>query len=673
MVSEPRRRLAAVMFTDLVGYTAMMAESEAKALLARERHRTLVKEKITEFRGEWIEERGDEALATFESAVDAVRCALAIQGALREDPGLRLRIGIHLGDVVFDGGQVYGDGVNLASRIRAVAEPAGICISVDLYHAVRNQPGLRVRSLGLHRLKNAGAPLELFAVSSAVGAVAPRRAAWRWARLAAISLGALAALAAAYLLSRSLWTSTGSPQIRSLAVLPLENLSRNPEEEYFADGMTEALISDLAKIGPLRVISRTSVMQYKGARKPLPEITRELDVDAVVEGSVLRVGDRARISAQLIEAATDKHLWAESYERDLRDVLAMQSEIARAIAREVRVTLTAAEGARLASAPRVHPEAYESYLKGRYHWNRRTGESVRKGIAFFERAIEIDPSYAAAYAGLADSYAIVGSFSFGGLPPREAMPRAKAAGEKALEIDPHNAEAYTSLGAVSLWYEWDWSKAKQAYERAIELDPSLAQARQWLSDYWHAMGRLDEAIAEARRGLQIDPLSLILNAVLGAYYNDAGLYDEGIEQLKKALEIDPHFAFAREFLGVAYAEKARYEEAIAELDAAIEDSGGNPGAMAVLGWVHGLAGRREEALRTAEALMELSKRTYIHPTDLAMVYAGLGERDEAFRWLERAYEERSRFLIYLRTTGAFQDLHSDPRFRDLVRRVGLPE
>ena len=459
-------------------------------------------------------------------------------------------------------------------------------------------------------------------------------------------------------------------QIESIAVLPLENLSRDPDQEYFADGMTEALITALGKISTLRVISRTSVMQYKGTRKPLPEIARELNVDAVVEGTVLHSGNRVRISTNLLHAPTDRHLWAESYERDARDVLALQGEVAKAIADQVQIKLTPQVTARLASARPVNPEAHEAYLKGRYFWNKRTEEPLKKSIGYFEQAIKKEPEYALAYVGLADSYSILAQWDL--LPPHEAYPKAKAAAVKALEIDERLGEAHTSMAAVKAYYDWDFAGGEKEYKRAIELNPNYATAHQWYSELLSDMGRHEEAIAEVRKAQGLDPLSLIINSTAGEAFRFARRYDQALEHYRKALEIDPNFAGVHEYLGRAYVEMGEYEKAISELQKALSLSGGSPGITAELAHAYAVAGKKREALKILDELDATSKRRYVSPFLRAHIYTGLGDSDRAFYWLERAYEDRSNLMTRLKVDPRFDPLRSDPPFQNLLRRIGLP-
>ncbi|MHB8217830.1 MAG: tetratricopeptide repeat protein [Candidatus Sulfotelmatobacter sp.] len=458
--------------------------------------------------------------------------------------------------------------------------------------------------------------------------------------------------------------------IRSLAVLPLENLSGDASQNYFADGMTDELITDLAQISALRVISRTSVMVYKGARKPLPQIARELNVDAVVEGTVLRSGDQVRITAQLIEASTDKHLWSQSYEGELRDTLALQNRVARAIADQIRINLTPQEQAALKNVKVVNPEAYESYLKGRYFWNKRTADSLKAARAYFAQAIEEDPKYAQAYSGLADTYALLGDWQYAVMPPKEAFPKAKAAAIKALELDSTLGEAHNSLAFVLDGFDWDFDSAGKEFRRAIELNPGYATAHHWYAWHLSLLGRYDEAIAEMRKAENLDPLSLIINADLAELLVIAHSYDESIRQSRKTIEMDPNFALAHNQLAQAYLQKHMYDEAVAELQTAVHLSGSSPTCIANLARAYVVSGKRSEAVKLLSDLKKSSTTGHSNASEIAVVYASLGDRDQAMNWLEKGYEERFNPGVLLRP--GFDPLRSDPRFHDLVRRIGFP-
>jgi TolB-like protein/Tfp pilus assembly protein PilF len=470
--------------------------------------------------------------------------------------------------------------------------------------------------------------------------------------------------------SQNLLGEWSSPRIQSLVVLPLENLSNDPEQEYFADGMTDQLITNLAQISALKVISRTSAMRYKGTKKSLPEIARELHVDAVVEGAVMWVGGRVRISAQLIEAPTDYHLWAASYERDLRDVLSMQEEVTRAIASEIRVNLSAQEQARLASTRPIDPEAYRLYLKGRYYWNKRSLEGFQKAIEYFQLAAAKDPTYALAYVGLADTYTYFSFFDV--VPPREAMPKAKAAAARALEIDNRLGEAHVSLGYVSYMYDWDWPAAGKHFEQALTLNPAYSRAHTFYPFYLSSLGRSEEALAMAKRSLDLDPASPAVNHSLAVQFYFARQFDQAIEQAHKTLELDPSFAISYELQGEVYVSRGMYREGLSELEKYSALSRGRAMSLALLGYAHARLGERSQALRMLEQLEATSKERYTPAFSFAVVYAGLGEKDQAFAWLEKAYGERTSRLGYLKVEPLWDPLRPDLRFADLVRRIGLP-
>jgi TolB-like protein/tetratricopeptide (TPR) repeat protein len=458
--------------------------------------------------------------------------------------------------------------------------------------------------------------------------------------------------------------------IQAVAVLPLEDLSADAGHEYFADGMTEALITSLAKIKALRVISRTSAMQYKRARKTLPQIASELNVDAVIEGSVMRAGGRVRVTAQLIHATTDRHLWAESYERDFRDILSVQSEIARQVANQVSIILTPEERALLGSARQVNPEAHELYLKARYHWNKRTEESVKRALCFFHRAIDTDPTYAQGYAGLADAYNILGYYNV--VPPIEAYAKGKAAALKALELDNFLAEPHATLGVVKRDFEWDWPGAEQEFQRAIELNPGYVEAYHWRSTLLSMLGRQAEALHEKKRALAMDPLSVVITTDLARMLYFARDYDQSLEQYRAALEMDNSFGSAHLWLAHVYEHKGMLERAISELETGTRLSGNSPFALARLGHCYAMAGKRDEAHAVLNQLNQASSQRYVSPYDIAMVHVGLQENDEAFAWFERAFEQRSLWLGYLNVEPQLDPLRKDKRFQDLLRRLGLP-
>jgi len=520
-----------------------------------------------------------------------------------------------------------------------------------------------------------GPPAVLVAQPDPVVTGNPRRA--RWITPATILLlGVFALLASAlwYRLARrhgypGAATVSAAP-LRSLAVLPLQNLSGDNEQEYFADGMTDELITDLGQMSALRVISRTSVMQYKRTAKTLPQIGRELGADAILVGAVFRSGSRVRITAQLIDARTDHHLWAHAYERDLRDVLDLQDEVARDIANGIRLELTPQERARLAGSHPVNPEAHEAYLKGRYYWNQFTEADVRKSLGFFQQAIEKDPNYALGYSGLADYYGVMYA-GIGALPRNETCPEAEPAALKAVELDDSLAETHVSRGAIRLFCDWDWQGAESEFKRAIQLNPSYSQAHRVYADLLTFSGGGGKAVAEMERAVENNPMSADDNYALGFTYYETRQYEQALKQYRKALEMDPKRANPHYGFGDVYAQQGRYDLAIREFRKGLELSGGQLAASPGLAYVYALAGRRPEALEILKQLNERSKHRLVSPLDRAVVYIALGNKEQALALLDEAYEQHEWGMLLLKAEPQYDPLRSDPRFQDLMRRVGL--
>jgi TolB-like protein/DNA-binding winged helix-turn-helix (wHTH) protein/Flp pilus assembly protein TadD len=505
-------------------------------------------------------------------------------------------------------------------------------------------------------------------VTTGVSAVSAARNRWVLWAMAGVGVALLALLVGLNADSWRLrfWATAPPVHIRAIAVLPLENLSGDPAQEYFTDGMTDALVTELAQISSLRVISRTSVMRYKGTRKPLPDIAKELSVDGIVEGSVVQSVERVRVNAQLIEAATDRHLWASMYERSPGDVVILQSEIARAIANAIQVQLTPQEQARLGRTQSVDPQTYELYLKGRYFWNKRDEDSLRKSIDYFQQAIQRSPNYALAYAGLAEAYVVRSDVA-----PQDSYSAAKTAARRALEIDDGLAEAHNALAASLFWYDWDWANAEREFQRALAFNPNYAQAHQWYGQFQKAMGRKNWP-DEVKRAGELDPLSLV-NAG-GGWYIESGQYDLALELTRKKLELYPNAAILYATLGGVYARKQMYQEAVANAQKSVALSGGEPRFLSALGYAYAIAGKRNEALGILRRLTLLSKRRYVSPFEIACIYAGLDQKDLAFNWLQKAVAEHSPNLVFLKTKTLeeMDSLRSDPRYAELERQVGLP-
>jgi TolB-like protein/DNA-binding winged helix-turn-helix (wHTH) protein/Tfp pilus assembly protein PilF len=459
-------------------------------------------------------------------------------------------------------------------------------------------------------------------------------------------------------------------EIRSIAVLPLQNLSNDPTQEYFSEGITDALTTDLAQIGSLRVISRTSAVQFKGSKETLPQIGRDLNVDAIVEGTVARTESRVRITAQLIDANSDHHLWARSYERDLKDVLALQDEVARDIAEEIRIKLTPKERTLLTRVQAIDPEAHDDYLRGRFWWSKRTAEGEWKGLDYFQKAIAIEPNYALAYAGVADSYLVLGHH--GRLAPREALPKAKRAAMKALELDPSLAEAHTSLATVKLAYDWDWPGAEKEFKEALALNPNYSTAHHWYSHYLVPMGRLDEAIKELERARELDPFSAPINGFLGMTLYFARRYDDATRQFRRVLEMHPEMTEWHDQIADIFEQQNRLAEAFAERQQAVRLNGDTQLA-ASLEQVYQNSGYKGCLAVLIQSQERASKPGSVDSMYLAHLYAILGDQAHALHYLERAYDERNPWLLNVQVDPGTDSLRSSPGFRDLIRRIGLPQ
>jgi class 3 adenylate cyclase/TolB-like protein/Tfp pilus assembly protein PilF len=680
MTDLVHRHLSCIMFTDMVGYSALAQRDEPLALKLVAEQRALLRPIFAAHRGREIKSTGDGFLIEFASALEATRCAIELQRALVDrneavPPGKRfhIRVGLHLGDIEIQEGDVFGDGVNVAARIQQCAPTGGICVSGVVAEAVSNKLGHPLEPLGARRLKNITAPVELYRV------VLPWERRTRWSRFRArvrgragsrgraLALGAMAAVVAIGLLWAGLWgvRPTPSAEVHSLAVLPLEDVSSQSSGEYFADGMTDALIGGLSKIGSLRVISRTSSMRYKESEKPLPEIARELGVDAVLEGSVIRAGDRVRISIRLIHAPTDRPLWSETYERSLVDVLALQGEVARAVATAVRAQLTPDERARLASARQVDPRAHEAYLRGRYWWNTRTRDGLDKALVYFRQAIEIDPTWAPGYAGMADVYETYGNNRH--WPPAEAHPRARAAALKAIELDENLPEAHVTLSAVMRDYEWDWEGSEREIRRALELDPNYARGWQIYSWNLLSLGRIEEALRAMSKARELDPLSPRINANVGTLLYFARDYEAAERESKKSMEADSLQSLWN--LGSIYVQQGRFEEAIRAFQESDRQGGTEAGAN--LAHAYAVAGNRSEARRIVGEREQRGRSEFVPSTGMAMAYTALGDFDRAFSWLERGYRERTVTVANLQFDPRLDPLRRDSRFGDLLVRMGL--
>jgi TolB-like protein/class 3 adenylate cyclase/cytochrome c-type biogenesis protein CcmH/NrfG len=651
-------RLTVVWFTDLVGYSSLTAQDEDRAIALVRRFQAAVRAAVPSDSGRIVKFIGDAALVESPSAESALVAAATLRESLGE--GEAVRTGVHLGDVaVAPDGDLYGDGVNTAQRIQVEAEPGQIVVSELVALGLRSRPAFRFESLGERSLKGVE-PVRLFLVT-AVEAVPPAEARHPATEAGRPDGRPTAAEAPAR-------TRAQEP---SIAVLPFANLSADPENEYFSDGITEEILTALTKLGDLKVISRTSIMQYKGTSKSVREIGSELGVGMVLEGSVRRARDRVRITAQLIDAGTDRHLWAENYDRDLDDIFAIQSDVAQRIVETLKVQLTPREKARIAERPTEDVQAYEWYLKGRHYLSRRTAPTLRQAIERFRKAVAADPSFAQAWVGLADGLVLLAHYS--ATPLTEVADEARAAAERALALDPDLGEAEVSLGFLAD-SEWKWEEAERRFRRGLELRPGYAVGYHWFGNYLSTVGRYDEAIATLRRALSLDPLSLPIQLALGTAFNFSGRLEESLEVYRKMIELDPGFAPTYNNLALSLIALGRFEESF---DAERQSSRLNPD------WVPpeyvealhagyadgGVRGYWEANLRWSSAhVQDQGPSAYL---GMAQACAHLGRVDEAFEHLERIVASRHPNLPQELGGSLLAPLRSDPRFAEIRRKLGL--
>ena len=645
VMSQGQRRLAAIMYTDMVGYTALGQKNEALSLALVEEQRRLVRPILSRHSGREVKTMGDAFLVEFLNALDAVRCAYDIQRATREfnmslaeEKKIRLRVGVHLGDVVESQGDISGDAVNVASRIEPLAEEGGVCVTRQIYESTHNKLEMPMVSMGMKSLKNVGEPMEVYRM------VMP----WEKERVEAAQRF----------------------ESRRVAVLPFANMSPDSKDEYFADGITEEIISTVSSVGGLSVISRTSVMGYKGTTKKLKEIGRELEAGTVLEGSFRKAGESIRVTAQLIDVNTDSHLWAESYDRELRDIFAVQTDIAKRIADALKVKILPAEKARLERAPTKSTDAFALYLKGRHYWNERTEASMRTGIKYFEKALELDPEFALAYVGIADCYAVLVGHGYMGRG--EGHPKALECLTKALSIDQGLGEAHAARGLL-LHGEWEWEKAEVEFTKALELSPNYATGHHWYSQLLASSGRLKEAIAEISRARELDPNSLQILSTLGIWTFYAGDADKDLEIQRRVLAIDPGFipALANSFQ--PFVTKGMIAEAKGIIQSYLALVGMPKNLLGPYAYVYAQVGELDEAKRILSEIEGLGKDIHTQPLSVVMAYWRLGQREPALGWLRRAILEKDTDLLFVRINPDYEQLIKDPEVEVMLRQASFPK
>lgn len=628
------------MFTDMVGYSALSQSNESQALEVLQRHNVLLRPIFPKFNGKEIKAIGDSFLVEFDSALDALNCAIEIQSFLHEYNAsssdqwrINLRVGIHLGDVIHRDLDMFGDAVNIASRIEPLAEPQGICISQQMYDQVRNKIPLSLVKLEHRELKNIKSPIDIYKVMMP----------WEKDAMA---------------------KDQGYPSNR-IAIMPFASLSPDPNDEFFADGVTEEIISTVSGISGLSVISRTSVVGYKGTRKKVKEIGGELEVGSLLEGSFRKAGNRIRVTTQLIDVGTDEHLWSQTYDRELNDVFAVQSDIAMQVANTLRVIIKPQEKHTIEERPTTSAEAYSQYLKGMFHVNKWEKTPLFIAIKHFEKALELDPTYALAYCGLSTAYSKLAYLDI--LEPISTYEKSESYARKALELNENLAEAHSAL-AHSLLHKYDFQGALIELKKGIQLKPNLADAYASLASTHAFMSEWGECIKAVEKLLELDPFSVESSQTAGCWYLYSEQYDKAIKHFKDSLELDPSNSFVIGNLGLAYIQTGRLEEGLAEVKHA-SDLSGMLSSDLVYAYVK--SGKLEEARKVADELQTPREGKHLPATQIAGAYAALDEKEKALDWLERAYEERSGYLVSINGDFVFENIRNEPRFKAVLRKMGL--
>jgi TolB-like protein/tetratricopeptide (TPR) repeat protein len=685
--SDIRFEIGHVLFIDIVGYSKLLISEQSEQIQKlKEIVRGTEQVRLAEADGKLLRlPTGDGGALVFRTSSEApVLCALEISEQLKNHPDLKVRMGIHSGPVneVTDlnaQANIAGAGINIAQRVMDCADAGHILLSrhvaEDLEHYPRWRPYLH--QLGECEVKHGAKVGVVNFYGDGIGnpqlpkkfqALKKHRRHVRWAEVAVALLVLVAIVATFVVLLRRPPREPFAIAEKSIAVLPFENLSRDPDNAYFTDGIQDEILTRLSKIAALKVISRSSTQKYKSAPDNLREVGQQLGVANILEGSVQKARDQVRVNVQLINAATDAHLWAESFDRQLTDIFRIESEIANTIAETLQAKLTGSEKVAVSARPTENPEAYQLYLKGRFFWNKRTAVDLRKSIEYFNQAIEQDPNYALAYAALAQAWLLLPAYDGGA--PKDCFPHAETAAKKALALDDNSSDAHAALGMVKQIYDFDLPGAIAEFERAIQLNPNDAMAHHWLSNHsLAAAGQTERDIAEMKRALELDPLSLIINANLGQAYINANRYDDAIAQLRKTIEMEGSFYFAHQMLGEALDLKGQIPEAITEYEKAIALND-DPIPKALLGHLYGRIGRKDEARKILEELRQTREQRYIEAYGLAIVYLGLGDRNETFNWLEQGYRDRDGYyMAVIRIDPVLASLHGDPRFEALAEKI----
>ena len=674
-MSPQTRQLAAIMFTDIEGYTALMQNDEQKAVKIRNRHREIFERATEKFRGKILQYYGDGTLSIFDSAIDAVNCAVEMQLQFTQAPEIPVRIGIHSGDIIYSDQDIIGDGVNIASRIESLAEAGSVLISEKVQDEIKNQRDLDTQSLGSFNLKNVSKPIRVYAISN--GSLKVPDPKYITGKLASglvrktpnkrimISIVILLALAAIFYFNRTTTVNRDNELEASIAVIPFDNMSNDPNQQYFSEGITEDIITHLSKITDLKVTSRTSSYKFKSSKLSISEIGKELDVSYILEGSVRKSGDEIRIVAQLINVQSDDHLWAETYDQKLSldNIFNIQTDVATKISLSLKGKILPHEKELIAQRPTENLEAYEAYLKGSYYLRRYNVEDTKRAVEFFEKAIELDAGFFGGYSGLGNSYALAGTSGYGWLKPQEAIPKAKLNAIKALEINANSGSARSLLGDILYWYEYNWREAEVEYKLAIQLDPAHIGSKLSYALLLSTRNKHEEAIALIDECIEMDPQSVQVRTNAAWRLIEAQRFNEVINQADIALSIDPHLQDAH----ISKAWACLYTGKLETAQKIVDQWGHWP----LKGYLAAYRGETAIALNYLDSLHQRAKEHYVAPIAFAMIYTGLNDTEKAIQYLDSAYYNKDRDLIFLNVIPLYDSLRDEENFQEILTKIGL--
>jgi TolB-like protein/class 3 adenylate cyclase/Flp pilus assembly protein TadD len=675
---QGERKLAAIMFTDMVGYSTLSQENEELALKLLDRHQQIVRSILPKYSGREIETAGDSFFVEFHSAVEAANCAIEIQTTLHKrnqnrelEEQIKLRIGLHLGDVVQVDDRLHGDGVNIAARLEPLAATEGICLSEDFAHAVQNKLKYPLAKKSKVSLKNISEPMEIFCIQLpwVDEKTIKLKKKLSKKRILTIAIPALLILAGIlYLLSSF---ATYKDIQKRIAVLPFHNIGGDTNDEFFAEGMTEQLISSLSNLSELNVIARSSVMKYKDSERDIKQIGKELKVGTILEGSIRKSQDKARITVQLIDVNTQESLWAMDYDKEVQDIFELQSEIAQNIVQQLQVQLKTEELQRLGVGESVNKAGYTSYLLGKFNLNRSTLDGFSKSISYFEDALKFGGEFAKTYTGLADAYTLMSLSGNSSIPMSETITKAKENVMKALGLDENLGEAHASLAYIHFKLEWNFEEAEKEFQKAIELSPGCAKAHEWYAEYLMVRARFDEALERMDNAYQLDPLSSKVNYGLGKIYFYTNELESAISWFENAIDLDPAFARSYSALGQTYILIEEFKKGITMMRKAVDLSNRNPIILAQLAYAYANSGQIKKTVRILQEFSDRANNEDIASINYVPIYIGLADFDKAFALLNKSYEERNGLLLFVKAEPIFEELRDDSRYDKLVEKIGL--